>query len=58
VLAERHVAAVMKAAGAKQVTVPTFEGEKERLDRLLDEQPRRQYDEEQAALIAAIGLGG
>jgi hypothetical protein len=59
VLAERHVAAVMAAAGAKKVTVPTFETERGKLDRLLGEGPeRRQRDPEQAALIAALGLGG
>jgi hypothetical protein len=59
VLAERQVAATMAAAGAKRVEVPTFEGERARLDRMLDEQPtRRVYDAEQAALIAALGLGG
>jgi hypothetical protein len=58
VLTERHVAAVMAAAGAKGVTVPTFETERARVDRLLEAAPRREYDPEQAALIAALGLGG
>jgi hypothetical protein len=58
VLTERHVAAVMLAAGAKKVTVPTFDGERAKLDRLLDEAPRKRYGQEQAALIAALGLGG
>jgi hypothetical protein len=60
VIAERQVAAVMAAAGAKRVEVPTFDAERARLDRLLDDQPtpRRVYDPEQAALIAALGLGG
>jgi predicted metal-dependent hydrolase len=58
VLAERHVAAVMRAAGAKGGDVPTCESERARLDRLLDDRPRRAYPPEQAALIAALGLGG
>lgn len=56
-LTERHVAAVMHAAGAKRVTAPTFDGERAKLDRLLDEAPQRRYSDEQAALIAALGLG-
>jgi len=58
VIAERQTAALAKVWGAKDVTVPTFEGEKDRLDRLLDDQPRRNYPPEQAALIAALGLRG
>jgi hypothetical protein len=59
VLVERQVAAVMLAAGSKKkITVPTFETERGKLDRLLDQQPRREYEPEQAALIAALGLGG
>jgi len=58
VLVERQVAAVMLAAGSKKVTVPTFDAERGKLDRLLDQQPRREYEPEQAALIAALGLGG
>lgn len=58
VLAERHVAAVMLAAGSKKARVPTFENELHRLDRVLEAVPGRQYGEEQAALIAALGLGG
>lgn len=56
-LAERQVAATMKAAGAKNVTPPTFDGELAKVDRLLDQEPQRHYDDEQAALIAALGLG-
>lgn len=58
VLAERHVAAVMLAGGAKKVTLPVFETERAKLDRLLEAAPRRERDPEQAALIAALGLGG
>jgi len=58
VLAERQVAVAAKVGGAKNVALPTFEGERDKLDRLLDDQPRRQYGEEQAQLIAALGLRG
>jgi hypothetical protein len=58
VLAERQVAVAAKVGGAKNVTVPTFEAEKAKLDRLLDVAERRVYSEEQAQLIAALGLGG
>lgn len=60
VLAERHVAAVMAAAGAKRVEVPTFESERAKVDRWLEVAPerRRERNPEQAALIAALGLGG
>ncbi len=58
VLVERQVAAVMTAAGAKRVAVPTFDSERAKLDRLLSEEPRRRYDDEQASLIAALGLRG
>ena len=57
VLNERHVAAVMRAAGSKRGEVPTFDGHKAKLDALLGDRPRRQYPAEQAALIAAVGLG-
>lgn len=56
-LNERQVAVVAKLGGDKQATLPTFEEEKARLDRLLGEAPRRAYPPEQAALIAALGLG-
>jgi hypothetical protein len=58
VLNERQVAVVAKLGGAKGVRVPVFEEEKARLDRLLGTGPRRHYPPEQAALIAALGLGG
>lgn len=58
VIAERQVAAVYLAAGGKGVTLPTFESELVRLDRMLTDVPRREYPAEQAALIAALGLGG
>lgn len=59
VLNERHVAAVMKAAGAKRVEVPTFEAARMKVDRLLSTDDRqRARDPEQAALIAALGLEG
>jgi hypothetical protein len=57
VLNERQVAIVAKLGGAKRVTVPTFDEERRKVDRLLDLAPRRQYGEEQASLIAALGLG-
>jgi hypothetical protein len=57
VLNERQVAVVAKLGGSKGVTVPTFEQEKTKLDRLLGTEPRRHYPPEQAALIAALGLG-
>jgi hypothetical protein len=58
VIAERHVAAVMLAAGAKKVTLPVFETERAKLDRLLEAAPRRERDPEQQALIVALGLEG
>jgi hypothetical protein len=58
VLNERQVAMIAKLGGAKKVTPPTFETERHKVDRLLEVAPRREYDEEQAALIAALGLGG
>jgi hypothetical protein len=57
VLTERHVAAVMQTINSRKVAAPTFETELQKLDRLLQEAPRKQYDGEQAALIAALGLG-
>jgi hypothetical protein len=59
VLAERQVAATMKAAGAKRVDVPAFDRLKARIDRELgaDLTRRRVYDQETSELLAAIGLG-
>lgn len=59
VLAERHVAAVMRAAGAKRVQVPTWENYRARLDRELgaDLHTRRTYDTDTEELITAVGLG-
>lgn len=57
VLTERHVAAVMQTVSAKRVPAPTFDSELAKLDRLLQEAPERHYDDEQRALIAALGLG-
>ena len=57
VLVERQCALLAQLGGAKRVTVPTFDGEKQKLDRLLGAEPRRQYSPEQAAMIAALGLG-
>jgi hypothetical protein len=58
VLVERQVAVLAKLGGDKRATVPTFEGERHKLDRLLALGERRQYSDEQAQLIAALGLGG
>jgi hypothetical protein len=59
VLAERQVAAIAKlGGGAKGSPLPTFEGERLRLDRLLELHERRSYPKEQAQLIAALGLRG
>lgn len=58
VLAERQVAAIMRAGGAKRAVAPTFDAERARLDRLLDVAPRRSYPPAQARLIAALGLRG
>jgi hypothetical protein len=58
VLNERQVAVVAQLGGAKRVTLPTFETERHKVDRLLEVAPRREYSEEQAQLIAALGLGG
>jgi hypothetical protein len=38
--------------------MPTFETERAKVDRLLTAAKRREYEPEQAALIAALGLGG
>lgn len=58
VLAERHVAAVLMAGGAKKVTVPTFTDERGKLDRMLGDRPARKHrTPEQQRLLAAIGLG-
>lgn len=56
VIAERQVAATMKAGGAKDVDVPTFEAERQRLDRALGQAERKYRDPEQQALIDALGL--
>jgi hypothetical protein len=48
----------MLAAGAKGVRMPAFETERAKVDRLLTAAKRREYEPEQAALIAALGLGG
>jgi hypothetical protein len=58
VLNERQVAVLAKIGGAKNVTVPTFDEQRAQLDRLLGTAPRREYPPEQAAMIAALGLGG
>jgi hypothetical protein len=58
VLNERHVAVVAKLGGDTTAQLPTFAGELARLDRLLEDRPRRRYGAEQAALIAALGLRG
>jgi hypothetical protein len=57
VLNERQVAVLAQLGGAKQVTVPEFGEQRTQLDRLLGTAPRRQYPPEQAAMIAALGLG-
>jgi hypothetical protein len=57
VLNERQVAVVAKLGGSKKAQLPVFEVEKAKLDRLLGTAPRRQYTPEQAAMIAALGLG-
>jgi hypothetical protein len=56
VLNERQVAVIAKLGGEKG-SLPTFDGERAKLDRLLVEEPRKRYGPEQAALIAALGLG-
>jgi hypothetical protein len=57
VLTERQVAAVVQTRSQKKITAPTFDSERAKLDRLLEEAPHREYDDEQRALIAALGLG-
>jgi hypothetical protein len=57
VLTERQCTLLAKLGGDKTAKVPTFDGELDRLDRLLQVAPEKQYDEEQRALIAALGLG-
>jgi hypothetical protein len=56
VLNERQVALLAQLGGQKAAP-PTFENERGKLDRLLEQAPRKRYDTEQAALIAALGLG-
>jgi hypothetical protein len=58
VLNERQVAMVAKIGGAKRAELPTFDQEKAKVDRMLCDVPRRRYPADQAALIAALGLGG
>ncbi len=56
VLNERQVAVIAKLGGDKKARLPQFDQEKQKLDRLLGTEPRRQYSPEQAAMIAALGL--
>jgi len=58
VLSERQVAMVARIGGAKKADLPTFDTEKAKVDRMIADVPRRQYPPDQAALIAALGLGG
>jgi hypothetical protein len=58
VLVERQVAALYAVNSTKKVPVPTFDSERAKVDRLLEQTKRREYEPEQAALIAALGLGG
>jgi hypothetical protein len=58
VLVERQIAALMAVHSTKKVKLPTFEAERAKVDRLLELTPRREYEPEQAALIAALGLRG
>lgn len=58
VLNERQVAVLAKLGGDKQARVPTFDSERQRLDRLLELHERKRYPREQAELIAALGLRG
>lgn len=57
VLNERQVAVIARLGGDRKARIPVFEQEKAKLDRLLGDAPRRHYPPEQAAMIAALGLG-
>lgn len=57
VLAERHIAAVMIAAGAEGVTLPEFFEQRELFDASLIEPPRAAVvDSEQMQLRRALGV--
>jgi hypothetical protein len=58
VLADRHVAAVLMAAGAKGVTLPDFEERRALFDAALIEPPQAvsQVDGEQMQLRRALGV--
>lgn len=59
VLNERQCALLARLGGDKRARLPAFDEEKTRLDRALGaDERRRTYDEDTAALIAAVGLGG
>jgi hypothetical protein len=57
VLNERQCALLAQLGGQKNVRTPRFDQELARVNALLADEPRRTYDDEQAALIAALGLG-
>lgn len=58
VLADRHVAAVLLAAGAKDVTLPTFAERRLVFDEALTAEPKRleAVDSEQMELRRALGV--
>jgi hypothetical protein len=58
VIAERQVAVIAKLGGDKRAKLPTFDGERAKLDRLLELHERKRYPRAQAELIAALGLKG
>lgn len=47
-----------RLGGDGKARIPSFDEERAKVDRLLDGTPRRVYDADQAALIAALGLRG
>lgn len=58
VLADRHVAAVLMAAGAKDVTLPSLQEQRDRFYAALVEEPKpmAQVDIEQLELRRALGV--
>jgi hypothetical protein len=57
-LADRHVAAVLIAAGAKDVTLPTFHDQRALFDEALTAEPKvlEAVDSEQMELRRALGV--
>ncbi len=58
VLADRHVAAVLMAAGAKDIDLPNLQEQRDRFEAALLEEPRPMapVDREQMELRRALGV--